>query len=72
MTARASAPATQPSDDAGPDHIWAVLVPALIAILCYLPALRNGFALDDVIIVANDGALLVTDENTVWRVSYGP
>jgi glucose/arabinose dehydrogenase len=22
--------------------------------------------------VANDGALLVTDENTVWRVSYGP
>jgi hypothetical protein len=57
VTARASAPATQPSDDAGPDHIWAVLVPALIAILCYLPALRNGFALDDVIIVANDGAL---------------
>lgn len=35
----------------------AVWVPAVVAVICYLPALRNGFALDDMVIIANDGAL---------------
>jgi hypothetical protein len=34
-----------------------VWLPALIAVICYLPALRNGFALDDVVIIADDNAL---------------
>jgi hypothetical protein len=32
-------------------------VPAVVAVLCYLPALRDGFALDDVVIIANDAAI---------------
>jgi protein O-mannosyl-transferase len=35
----------------------AVWFPALVAVICYLPALRNGFALDDRIIIADDGPL---------------
>lgn len=34
-----------------------VWVPAVVALLCYLPALRDGFALDDVVIIANDAAI---------------
>jgi protein O-mannosyl-transferase len=36
---------------------WVLWVPAVVAVLCYLPALRNGFALDDVVIIADDGAI---------------
>ena len=36
---------------------WAIWIPAIVAVLCYLPALRNGFALDDVVIIANDAAI---------------
>ena len=34
-----------------------VWVPAVVAVLCYLPALRDGFALDDVVIIANNAAI---------------
>jgi hypothetical protein len=36
---------------------WVVWAPAIVAVLCYLPALRNGFALDDVVIIADDAAI---------------
>src|SRR5579863_6054102 len=42
---------------AWPGPGWVVWVPAIVAILCYLPALRNGFALDDVVIIADDAAI---------------
>ncbi len=54
MTDRAPSP-----DPAADDRRanWAVWLPAIVAIVVYLPALRNGFALDDVVIIANDAAL---------------
>lgn len=44
-------------DPISPDSGWAVWVPAIVALVCYLPALRNGFALDDVVIIADDAAI---------------
>ena len=38
-----------------PRSTW--IIPAVVAVLIYLPALRNGFALDDVVIIANDHPL---------------
>jgi protein O-mannosyl-transferase len=46
------------ADAAGRRAAWiAVWLPAIVAAAAYLPALRNGFALDDVVIVANNAAL---------------
>jgi hypothetical protein len=60
MTSPRAYPA-QPADlqrDRMPDrYAWVVWLPAAIAVMCYLPALWNGFALDDVIIIADDNAL---------------
>jgi hypothetical protein len=39
------------------DSGWVIWIPAIVALLCYLPALRNGFALDDVVIIADDAAI---------------
>lgn len=44
-------------DRAWPGPGWVVWVPAIVALLCYLPALRNGFALDDVVIIADNAAI---------------
>lgn len=55
MPSPSPSPATQV---AGPSAArWAWCAPALIAIALYLPSLRNGFAYDDEIIVANNARI---------------
>ena len=55
-----SVPRRPHRDRASPGPGWVVWVPAIVALLCYLPALRNGFALDDVVIIADDAAHRIT------------